>query len=97
VNVTVRLFATLRQQAGWAEKSVRLAEGATVASLLAFLDEDEGLDLRMRTVYAAVNETYVDADHALAEGDNVALFPPVSGGSSRRSGPSGSFHEGQCT
>ena len=81
MTVTVKLFATLRQAAGWSERSVELADGATVEALMAYLMQaNPGLDLRGRAVYAAVNQTYVRADQALADGDTVALFPPVSGG-----------------
>lgn len=80
VTVSVRLFATLREQAGWSEKEVAIAEGTKLAGLLTRLEEDEGLQLRGRPVYAAVNQEYADSEKQLNEGDVVALFPPVSGG-----------------
>ena len=39
MQVTVRLFATLRQNAGWKEKSIETVEGATVSDLLKLLEE----------------------------------------------------------
>ncbi|RIK37872.1 MAG: molybdopterin converting factor subunit 1 [Chloroflexi bacterium] len=81
MQIRVRLFATLRQQAGWKEKQVELAPGATVADLIAQLERAEpNLNLSGRTLYAAVNMEYGQLERTLVEGDEVAFFPPVSGG-----------------
>ena len=77
VKVTVRLFAGLRELAGTGERELDLAEGARVADVwpaLALGDEPAGL------LYA-VNRQYAAREGELAEGDEVALIPPVSGGS----------------
>ncbi|MDX6480083.1 MAG: MoaE-MoaD fusion protein [Gaiellaceae bacterium] len=77
MRVTVRLFAGLRELAG--RSSCELEDVATVADvwpLLGLGDEPGGL------LYA-VNREYVERAHALADGDEVALIPPVSGGSFR--------------
>jgi molybdopterin synthase catalytic subunit/molybdopterin converting factor small subunit len=74
VEVTVRLFAGLRERAGWSER--RIDGAATVADVWPALelgDEPPGL------LYA-VNHEYAQRDRALADGDEVALIPPVSGG-----------------
>lgn len=81
MNVSVRLFATLRQQAGWKERSFDLEEGATLRDLIAALGAAEpGLALDRRVYYAAVNEEYARGDWPLHAGDTVGIFPPVSGG-----------------
>ena len=81
MQVTVRLFATLRQQAGWKEKQVEVAAETTVADLIRQLENTEpALTLSGRTLYAAVNMEYAKLEHALAAGDEIAFFPPVSGG-----------------
>ena len=81
MEITLRLFATLRQEAGWSEKSVQAPEGSTLGALLtAFDNPADGLKLSGRPVYAAVNQDYAEPDHVLHDGDVVALFPPVSGG-----------------
>jgi molybdopterin synthase catalytic subunit len=81
VRVTVKLFATLREQAGWSEQQIVLAPGATLGDLMAQLTaQHPKLTLTGRAVYAAVNQQYVQPGHVLANGDIVALFPPVSGG-----------------
>jgi molybdopterin synthase catalytic subunit/molybdopterin converting factor small subunit len=60
---------------------VAVAEAATVADLIAHLTETEPqLPLQGRTLYAAVNMEYAQLDRVLREGDEVAFFPPVSGG-----------------
>jgi molybdopterin synthase catalytic subunit/molybdopterin converting factor small subunit len=80
MRVTVRLFAGLRELAG--RSSLELDDIATVADVWPQLglggDEPSGL------LYA-VNREYVSREHALADGDEVALIPPVSGGSFRLS------------
>jgi molybdopterin synthase catalytic subunit len=71
--VTVRLFAGLRERAGWSRREVNAATVADVWPALGLGDEPAGL------LYA-VNKEYAERDRALAPGDEVALIPPVSGG-----------------
>ena len=71
--VRVRLFAGLRERAGWSEREIDAATVADVWAALDLGDEPGGL------LYA-VNKAYADRDRALADGDEVALIPPVSGG-----------------
>ncbi len=83
MQVRVRLFATLRQMAGWSERAVDLPEGGTVGDLLVRLEEEyPALSLKGRTVYVAVNQEYTRGERQLANGDEVALLPPMSGGAS---------------
>ncbi|HET8751437.1 MAG TPA: molybdenum cofactor biosynthesis protein MoaE [Gaiellaceae bacterium] len=73
-NVTVRLFAGLRERAG--RSRLELEGVAQVEDVWGALDlggEPPGL------LYA-VNREYVERGHELADGDEVALIPPVSGG-----------------
>jgi molybdopterin synthase catalytic subunit len=72
-DVSVRLFAGLRERAGYARRDVHAATVADVWSALELGDEPDGL------LYA-VNQTYAERDRPLADGDEVALIPPVSGG-----------------
>jgi molybdopterin synthase catalytic subunit len=81
VHVTVRLFAGLRERAGTSSRPLELADGALVADVwpaLGFGDEPPGL-------LFAVNRTYAGREARLADGDEVALIPPVSGGAFRLS------------
>lgn len=90
MHVKVKLFATLRQNAGWGEKSIELADGSTLGDLYSQIaTEIPNIDLADATVYAAINQEYAQSDRALAEGDVVAMFPPVSGGESAASTSSG--------
>jgi molybdopterin synthase catalytic subunit/molybdopterin converting factor small subunit len=73
VPVTVKLFAGLRERAGWSQREVDAATVGEVWRALELGDEPPGL------LYA-VNKEYATADRALADGDEVALIPPVSGG-----------------
>jgi molybdopterin synthase catalytic subunit len=77
MRVRVRLFAGLRERAGFAEQELNdVARVSDVWPALGLGEEPEGL------LYA-VNRRYAEPDHKLAEGDEVALIPPVSGGAFR--------------
>ena len=79
MRVAVRLFAALRERAGSGERALELADGACVADVWPALElgpEPAGL------LYA-VNREYAERDRPLADGDEVALIPPVSGGAFR--------------
>jgi MoaE-MoaD fusion protein len=77
MGVHVKLFAGLRERAGWSERELDGPDRvADVWPALDLGDEPEGL------LYA-VNKAYADRDHPLADGDEVALIPPVSGGAFR--------------
>lgn len=69
----MRLFAGLRERAGWSRREVDAATVADVWPALGLGDEPAGL------LYA-VNREYAERDRTLAPGDEVALIPPVSGG-----------------
>ena len=76
MEVTVRLFAMLRERAGVPELTLDLPEGARVSDALDSLEGlAEGIPLVM-----AVNREYADAGRVLDPGDELALIPPVSGG-----------------
>jgi molybdopterin converting factor subunit 1 len=82
--VDVRLFAMLRERAGTGSVTVEVREGATVREAVDAVAHAHGLgDLIARMpVVMAVNREYADDDSVLSEGDELALIPPVSGGSS---------------
>lgn len=77
MSVTVKYFASLRERLGRDGEQVSDAEGVTVAELWARVT---GGDALPDNVLAAVNLEYVSAEHALRDGDEVAFFPPVTGG-----------------
>jgi molybdopterin synthase catalytic subunit len=79
VRVVVKLFAGLRERAGWPEREVDLPDGALLGDLWGALD----LGPEPSALLYAVNREYAELGRVLAEGDEVALIPPVSGGSFR--------------
>jgi len=80
VEITVKLFAVLRERAGASEVTLELPEGARVRDAIDSLASvTAGVPVVM-----AVNREYVPPDRSLAEGDELALIPPVSGGGDLR-------------
>jgi MoaE-MoaD fusion protein len=77
VKVTVRLFAVLRERAGANSVELELAEGATVADAVVALAPTAG-EMPFRV---AVNREYAQDSDPIADGDELAAIPPVSGGS----------------
>jgi molybdopterin synthase catalytic subunit/molybdopterin converting factor small subunit len=76
VEVTVKLFAVLRERAGASEVTLELPEGALVRDAINAL-ADVTADV---PVVMAVNRDYADENMVLAPDDELALVPPVSGG-----------------
>ncbi|MFN9745831.1 MAG: molybdopterin converting factor subunit 1 [Betaproteobacteria bacterium] len=83
LTVQVRYFAALREALG-PQEAVSLPAGATVGSLRRLLAARGGRHAELlapgRAVRAAVAQAVCGDDTALAEGDEVAFFPPVTGG-----------------
>ena len=79
MQVTVRLFAGLRERAGTAERQLDLPDGSAVEDAWNELD----LGTQPPGLLFAINRRYVESDHVLNEGDELAVIPPVSGGAFR--------------
>lgn len=83
MRINIRLFATLRDRAGLEQISLALAQPASVTTLLAKLaDEFPALVPLLPSALVAINQEYAFPEDTLHDGDEVALFPPVSGGTS---------------
>ncbi len=81
MRITIRLFARLRDIAGAQELSRELPPGTTVESAWAALSGEFPALLPYRaSISCAVNAEYSKFGAALADGDEVAFLPPVSGG-----------------
>ena len=80
MRVTVLFFAIYRELAGTGNVEVSLPERADVRALLAALRGHGGLSALPADVAVAVNRRYAKPGTILADGDEVALIPPVSGG-----------------
>ncbi len=81
IRYEVRLFASLREQAGVETLDIELPEGATVAQLLERLSAlRPDLAGGLRRVAVAAGQRIIPRDAPLPPGEEVALLPPVSGG-----------------
>ena len=81
MKLKVLFFGGLKREAGAAERTLELPEGATVEDLLNKLKtENPRLSAQLEVTAVAVGDRIVDARHELRDGDEVALLPPVSGG-----------------
>jgi len=75
----VQLFAAYREVAGWSRREMEVEADATAAGLWERIRE-ECPGLTALRPLCAVNQTYARLDRPLRVGDEVAFFPPVSGG-----------------
>ena len=91
MKITVRAFGILKERLGAVATPMELPEGATVADLLAEVENrmksiengfGNGSAARLRGIAVSVNAEYARAGDRLREGDEVGLLPPVSGGRS---------------
>jgi molybdopterin synthase catalytic subunit len=81
-KLTIKLFATLKDRAGARIITTPFPNPATVEALLTQVGEQiPALAPAMPTCLVAVNKTYADRDLTLNPTDEIAFFPPVSGGS----------------
>ena len=76
----VRLFATLRDLAGREALDLTLPADATVGQLRAALATLPGLQPYAESAVIAVNHAFTTDDTPLTPNDEIAAFPPVSGG-----------------
>jgi molybdopterin synthase catalytic subunit len=81
IHLKVLYFATLRQIMGLREEQLELAENSRVSDLLNLLRERHAdLAPALPSTLVSINREYALPDDTLQDGDEVALFPPVSGG-----------------
>jgi molybdopterin synthase catalytic subunit len=81
MQVRVLFFGMLKEAAGRETELLPLSEGATTASVTQHYAASLNLPAELwPSLAVAVNQQYSSRDHALVEGDEVALLPPVSGG-----------------
>ena len=76
MSVTVKCFASLREQVGFEQREFEFAENMTVAGLWRQISNQPPPP----NLLCACNLGYVDFAHAVCDGDEVAFFPPVTGG-----------------
>jgi molybdopterin converting factor subunit 1 len=80
--ITILYFAWLRERTGLSEETFALSAGqTTVADLIEILAERHPAAFQnRRTIRCAVNQEFADLSIVLRAGDEVAFFPPVTGG-----------------
>jgi MoaE-MoaD fusion protein len=81
MNITILLFATLKDLAGTNRLALMLPDPATVGEVrAAVIAQHPSLTANLQTAIAAVNREYATNQDPVKDGDEVAFFPPVSGG-----------------
>lgn len=80
MNVQVRLFASYREAAGVGHILLELPTGATVRDAIAEITRRHPLAAGDHQLVVAKNHEYASLDDRIADGDEIALIPPVSGG-----------------
>lgn len=82
LTVRVLYFAAVRDRLGTEREEVSLDSGATARTLVETLEKKHpGLKPLVAHLRVAVNQEFVALEHLLSPGDEVALIPPVAGGS----------------
>ena len=77
MTITVRFFASLREKIGHANKTIEIQAPCTVSEVW---NQSTNQADRPENVLVAVNQEYVDFNFHVSSGDEVAFFPPVTGG-----------------
>lgn len=81
MQVKILYFATFRSLTGYREEVLTLQEGATLQELLGGLVElHPAIQASLPSAILAINREFALAHDVLHDGDEVAIFPPVSGG-----------------
>lgn len=82
ISTTVLFFATLKDLAATRHITLQLEKGATIDDVRKqVIDQYPQLHPALDSALAAVNKEYVFTAHPIHDGDEIAFFPPVSGGS----------------
>ena len=76
MQITVKYFASLRERQGKSEETVNLEKETSVAEVWEKVSGSSESD----NVLMAINMEYVKPDAKVKEADEVAFFPPVTGG-----------------
>ena len=85
MKVNILYFAKLREAVGVESETLEINENSKVSDLLNFLQNreekwSEYFNDKKNLIRVAVNQKIVDSDHFISDGDEIAIFPPVTGG-----------------
>ena len=81
VKVTVKYFGSVRDDAGISQEEIAVETSASVSEIIEMIKEKHSaLGKRKGQILFALNQSYSSGDVALTDGDELALFPVVSGG-----------------
>ena len=78
MQVTIKYFASLRELMGESSRIINIDEKSSVDDIWQLLKDSKQVEFD--NIMATVNMEYVKNDKELKEGDEVAFFPPVTGG-----------------
>ncbi|MFC1680589.1 molybdopterin converting factor subunit 1 [Pseudomonadota bacterium] len=77
MKVKIKLFASLRDSFGYAERDIEVSDGETLDGVWKSIATDSNW---RDEVLMAVNRDYANPDTLINDGDEIAFFPPVTGG-----------------
>ena len=81
LKITVKYFGSVKDDAGLEMEIMEVPEGSSVSSIIGMIKEERsGLSLRKNPLMFALNQNFCDGNRVLADNDELALFPVVSGG-----------------
>ncbi len=81
MRLKIRYFGSASDDAGTAEETIEIPDGSGISTVHARIAEmHPAIGKRWHNLLIAVNQSYVSGDPKLGNGDEIAIFPAVSGG-----------------